>query len=293
MPYAYKKRPAMYKKKTYTKAKKSYKKYAKPSTKAVRTMVKKEIARNIENKVTTNQTWAETILTVQTDGSTPPVPTFTYSVINPYSSGLFNISQGANQSQRIGNRIKLKRWIVKGSIYYDAGAQAGNPNNECFDQTQGFVDVYIGRKTDVTGIVLSTLDSLFQNGLSDITPTGNLIERTYSINKDDYKIYRHFRCKIGSASNPGTNTAYGINNNDYKLNREFGFDLCKFICKNHVIKYNEVNGSPQDALLSAICVWATFTQPNADVGQNPPTGSSTFYCPVKWQLSSYAEYEDA
>lgn len=289
MPYAYKKRPAMYKKKTYTKAKKSYKKYAKPSTKAVRTMVKKEIARNIENKITTTQQWSESLLTLQTDASTPiPVLSYTYSVINPYNDGLFSINQGTSQSQRVGNRIKLKRWVIKGSIYFDPNATIGA--NDLYTQSQGYVDVYIGRKTDITGIVLSTLDDFYQNGNQSRTPDAALVERTMPINKDDYKIYKHFRCKIGNASS----SAGTINNNDYKINREFGFDICKFVLKNHIIKYDDNNTTPQDALLSSICMWATYTQPNANVvPTNATPVSSTFYSPVKWDLSSYAEYEDA
>lgn len=278
-------------KKSYRKATRKGK--SKPKTKVstklqnktVRSIVKKEIANNIENKMTINVDYTGSVLTIQTDASNNI--SYNYGIFNPVTQGLFGITQGVQQNQRIGNKIKLKRWIVKGSIYMDPVVET----SLCFPQQQCYVNLYLGRKNNLTEDVDTTLENLYQNGPSANNPQGLIMERLYSINKDEYKIYWHRRYKIGQAS--GASTAFVLGNNDYILNKEFGLDICRYVCKNSVLKYDDANTVVENALLSSLTMFCTITMANHDVTTQGIQAEQTFYSPVRWEMSSYAEYEDA
>lgn len=288
MPYG---KPKTYRRKTVKKfVKKTYKKRPTMSKKSIKTMVKKEIASNIENKISSNVSSSASILNIIQQDLTAPI--LDYYVWNPYFNGLFNtIIQGPAQSQRIGNTIKLKRWVIKGSIYYDA-AFTGT-SLLAFPQNQMYIDLYFGRKLNLTESVLGTLDDFYQSGSNSIAPYGQLIERTYGVNKDEYKVYWHKRYKVGAAGTTPAGTDYP--NNDYKLNREFGFDVCKLVCKNKKIKYNDsMSNVAEDALIQSLSLWAVGTMPNTSVDTTlTPSGATTYYSPVRIQANTYVEYEDA
>jgi len=255
--------------------------------KSIRTMVKKEISKNIENKITTNASTEQSVLTINYD-STSAKYIFDYISWSPENDGnVLELEQGTAQNQRIGNTIKLKRWIVKGSVYYDPNAISTN-QPEYFPQQQGYVDIYFGRQLNMANVIPSTLLDLYQNGGTTFTPGGAILERTYSINKEEYKIYWHKRYKIGTASTTGE-----WSNNDYKLNHEFGFDICKLVCKNKILKYSDSSNVTEDQLVNSLTLFATFTMPNQNVKTTYTEDTNFYYSPVKISATSYAEYEDA
>jgi len=77
--------------------------------KNVLSIMKTEIAKNVENKVSSN--WDPSGNVAIYSGGGPHV--FDWLVFNTWETNLFNISQGTGQGDRIGNRIKLKRWVSK------------------------------------------------------------------------------------------------------------------------------------------------------------------------------------
>lgn len=250
----------------------------------VKSYIKKELAKNIENKVSINVDYSGSILTLQSDSNS--LVTYNYGIFNPYANNQFAINQGVAMNERIGNRIKLKKWILKGTIYADPNAQS-----IYFPQSLGYIDYYLGRKNNLTEQVDTQLEYLYQNGPTAITPTAQLEERLYSINKDQWKIYYHKRVKIGFSA-PTTSYNLVSPNNDYKLNHEFKIDICKLVCKNHVIKYEDANNTAEDALLQSLTMFATITMPSEDpLSTLPP--DTTAYSPVRWYCTSYIEYEDA
>ena len=259
-------------------------------SKGIKTLVKKEIARNVENKITVNASTEQSILAVNYNTSLMKYITDYISWAPQGDGDVLTIQQGTAQDQRIGNKIKLKRWVVKGSVYYDPNAFTGALYDEYFQQAQGFVDIYFGRQLNMGNVVPGNLQDLYQNGGTTFTPTGALLERTYSINKDEYKIYWHKRYKIGAAS---TLSGYQTSNNDYKLNQEFGFDICKLVCKNKVLKYSDSTNTPEDQLVSSLTLWATFTCPSTNIQYTYTAEDNTAYSPAKISVTSYAEYEDA
>lgn len=292
-------------KRPYRKPRKSTKKYSKfvkvynkPTLNPViKTYVKKELAKNIENKITQNVANAANVLTI-TAFSEPTPPTFSYYRWAPQGNGnLFSISQGTAQNERVGNKIKIKRWIVKGSVYANSAfgqtEANGNPNLS----GQMIVKLYFGRKVNISDVVDGTLAELYQEGGQAITPDGDVVERLYAINKDNYKVYWQRTFKIGVSVQAGTGAVIGESNNDYKLSREFGFDICKLVCKNHITKYDDNTADPNDAMLDSLTLWATCTNPTGDIITAPLFGGGgpgTAYNSVPYiTATSYAEYEDA
>lgn len=275
---------------------KAYRKKVMPTTskKVINKMIDKKIAQNVENKVVGPAVKSDTAMRVQANNAS--AATLSHYIFAPAgtSTQLLNMVQGYNQSERIGNQIKLKRWIIKGTLCYEPKFSiSGNP---VFSQGTGYVDLYFGRRMDMSPVP-ADLANLYENGATVSTPSSQVLERTYRINKDIYKIYWHRRYKIGQSIDDTSGIIAGTNNNDYKLSRDFGFDICKMVCKNRVIKYTDEDATsnsdvPQDQLLKSLTLFATFTQTGANLTANP-TGTDSHNSPCTIYASSYAEYEDA
>lgn len=260
------------------------------------------ISRNNENKFT------------QTLTAINPVSLFTNGQFNFFvwtpgqdvaNNRLFNLQSGTQEGQRLGNDIKLKRWVIKGIIEPKYRPGEGTPlNNATLENSYvGYVDVYFGKYLKNSAPISTTLGALYQNGSATSTPACKSTDMLYPLNKDGYKVYYHRRFKMGAASDSVT---YNTNiatlsvshpaNNDFNVSKTFGFDVCKYILKNKVLKYNDGGLTspfepPQNLDIVNLSVWATFTPLQ---GQCSVVGSGTTGYNF-WQLNclSYAEYEDA
>lgn len=204
-----------------------------------------------------------------------------------YNKAYWQIFQGTAQNARIGNTIKLKRWIIKGQIV---------PSNPTFQVTesqflnnsqQGYVTIHFGRRTDSQEIT-NDLGALYQQGNSSAGPTGTARDIFTPINKDVYKVYFKKRFKMGCASGQNSST-HVLPNNDFDMVRTFGFDVCKYIMKNATVKFNDTSIYPNHQILRDLAFWATWTPA---IGL---LGTSTDY-PVSYYRIDYQahiEYEDA
>jgi len=258
------------------------------------------ISRNNENKFT------------QTLTATNPVSLFTAGQFNFFvwtpgqdvvNNRLFNLQSGSQEGQRLGNDIKLKRWVIKGIIEPKYRPGEGTPlDNATLENSYvGYVDVYFGKYLKNIAPISTTLGGLYQNGVTTSTPVCKSTDMLNPINRDVYKVYYHRRFKMGAASDPNTYSGSVPSvshpaNNDFNVSKTFGFDVCKYILKNKVLKYNDGGLTspfepPQNLDIVNLSVWATFTplQGQCSVLGNGTTGFNF------WQLNclSYAEYEDA
>ena len=250
------------------------------------------ISRNVENKFTDTLTYNDGVArldanSVYTMFSWTPGKDAT-------GSRLFNIGMDAKQDGRIGNVIKLKRWIIKGIIQPVTTATATMTNSYV-----GYVDVYFGKLLKNTEPPANTLVKLYQNGNTSTTPTCLSTDMLNPLNKDKYKVYYHRRFKMGAASDNSTydpdNQAGHPANNDFKLSQTFGFDVCKYILKNKPLKFddflvtdpNGINKPPDNADILNLTIWATFTP---QTGQATGASSRSLY---SIDCLTYAEYEDA
>lgn len=273
------------------------------------------IARNVENKYSTTILYKEPIITqLQTipagAGSATTTGLKKFFTWSPGNSAnlMTTISQGAAVNQRVGNKIKIKRWIIKGIIQpnnsFNNSQVIGDStlnwtNGKFSNTTQGYVDIYFGKYTLNVAPVDSELTKFYQSGATDITPTGTAQEQLYNINRDLYKIYYHKRFQMGGNNNAAAQT------NDFSLTRSFGFDVCKYVLKNHMLKYDEATTIALDANMENLTMWAIFHPAVGNVGLTPITMvqdgttppyqaqsslQSTFY---ELNCMSYFEFEDA
>lgn len=256
--------------------------------------VQKVIAQNVENKYTPTLTLANPVAIV-TQG-TPDVYAFYTWTPGADQSGsrLFNITPGTLQQERIGNTIKLKRWIIKGII-----EPVTDSAEQMLGGMTGFVDIYFGRYTTNTAPVLNSLVNLYQNGNTTTTPSCTSTDQLQPLNKDNYKVYYHRRFKMGAQFDLTGSSTPGLvapANNDFKLSQTFGFDVCKYICKDRHLKYPDPGTPPpsyyppNDADIQNLTLWATFSPWTK---QSLPQSTGTFKTLYHINALTYAEYEDA
>lgn len=258
---------------------------AKKSTMTFAKRVNEIIARNVENKYTDTKSIMLDVCT-----KTTVLTTWATWVPGSAATGTFIIPQGSAVNQRIGNGIKLKRWIVKGLIQPTTRDVNASPAIIMPNTYTGYVDIYFGRLMNNLTPVPNTLDKMYQSGATDITPTGAFNEQLFNLNKDLYKVHYHKRFKLGGATSNATVFTNG-QANDFNLTRSFGFDITKFILKNKHLKFDELSTQPQQPEMSTLTFWAVFhSSTGTFVGNSSITPQYSYY---QIQLMTYAEYEDA
>lgn len=250
--------------------------YAKPSVSTVKAIVKKEIARNVENK--TKQAFNYGYNLYPSNSANFPL-----NVIELGPSANLTISQGTGQGDRIGNTIKTKRLTWKGTIVptpYDATV---NPNPR---PTQVKIWIFYDR-SDPTAVP-QVGSNFYQDGNVSKGFQNDLVDLWAPVNTDKYRLLTSKTFKLGyssyygTAASPANAGAYQYyNNNDFKLNCNFSFDLTKYYPQ--MVKFSDAPTTP-----STRGLFALFHYVNAD----GTAITSTFrQVDVQW-MQSY-EYEDA
>jgi len=235
------------------------------------------ISRNVENKMTASYSNTSAICSVATLAN--PV----WYLQKDWNTKVFTIAQGVQEAQRIGNQIRLKKWVIRGLIH-----PASNTSNIVQNTSQGYVDIYFGR-LNTNGELSSSLPNLLDNGNTSEAPSGTMTQIFRRVNKDEYKIYYHKRFKVAPANSvSGLQTTI---NNDFGLVKTFGFDVCKHICKSAVIKYNDNDNDPNNDMIRRLALWATWTPAIGDMGTNSNVQTLNHYYNIS--IQSYADYEDA
>jgi len=251
----------------------------------LREMVKKEVSSNIENKNTGTYTHNLPIVSSTSIG-------YKWFTLNSFHTtafggcGIFNITRGTQDNHRIGNLIKLKRWVIRGHIRPEANGISFSENYYLNNSYQGYVNIYFGKRLDGHPVD-QTLPLFLQNGSGSNTPDGTQGQIFHTVNKDQYKVYYHKKFKMGSQNRLETSTQV-VPNNDFNLTRTFGFDVCKYICKNMKIKWNDQDDVPVQNIINDLCLWATWTPAIGNLGTN--VGVNSYYSIM---ATTYAEFEDA
>ena len=253
--------------------------------------IQRVISANVENKYTTSKTYIAPVCVVNEDVPDPNYLDFyTWAPgSGAANSQMFNISQGTAQNQRVGNTIKLKRWIIKGLIQPGVDTIL-DPTLAITNSDVGYVEVFFGRLLNNSSAINTELVDLYQNGATAITPDGLADTILWPINKDKYKIYWRKRFKMGALipqTPPNINTA----NNDFSLARTFGFDVTKYILKNKHIKYEDASVAPNDDYVSNLTLFAVFYPVVGSL--NVPAEADKTPSYYSLNVQSYAEYEDA
>lgn len=190
---------------------------------------------------------------------------------------LDNINQGTNQSQRIGNRVRLRRCVWKAifSAYRDPVSGTYNyiPAELKVTVLSSMVNPNSAVKSDIRTICSNTL---YQANASAIGMTSSLIDFLRAYNKDQVRVYKTRTYKIGGQNYPQSTPVVG--NNDFKFNAKCTINLTKYM--NKIIKYDD---SPSDARNKKIFIILEAVPADQSVGTTTPLVSMTNYLHMKYE----------
>jgi len=252
--------------------KRTYKR--KSSLFSIKKIVKREIARNVENK--TSQYYSGLVNL----SSNANVGVFANSVlpISPYATFL-QVNQSASQGGRTGNQIKIKSLKFGGVLTPKEYNATSNPVPRPLN-----VIMWLFYKKDNPDTLTVPGTDFLQLGGTSQALTGSLIDQTATVNTDAYRIFAKRVFKLGFANYAGTGTnatQQQFANNDYKYNQFFNIDVTKHLVK--TIKYDDNVSTPTTRGLFACfqCVSATGG------------AFSSAYIPAELTFTLTMSYEDA
>lgn len=238
-------------------------------------LVRREIARNVENKSKQSN-----LITKALYGSAST--SFQDNIVELGPGVDLVVTQGVGAGNRVGNRIKTKKLTWKGTMVplpYNA------VNNSVPVPIQIKIWIFYDR-TDPTAEPQPTTN-FFQDGSSSRGFLNDLVDMWSPINTDRYRILASKTFKLGYANYAGTHAGTGTEaqqffaNNDFKYNANFSFNLTKHYPKN--VRFDDNNGIPTSRGLYALF------QPVAADGSALPASS----VPVGVQFMMDYVYEDA
>jgi len=221
----------MYKRKSYAK---------KTTKKSVKSMVKREIARAVENK--TFQVFDDN------HDILPSVsPGFDAQILpcTPFAGSNLTIVQGTGQGQRVGNKINIKKLRFDAIVYPKAYNATTNP-------TPAPVQIkfwFFYDKEETQAIPApQTAGDFLQFGNTSLALGNRLFDHLAPVNTDRYRVLTTRTVKVGYAIYGGTGatgslpTQGNLSNNDFKLNARVSVDLTPY-CVKHVV-YRDNSPTP-------------------------------------------------
>jgi hypothetical protein len=168
------------------------------------------------------------------------------------NAGTLSINQGVGQKNRIANKIRTHKCVLRGiitpRIFYQDATQFYPKNTDC---KPCLVKMWIlTQKNQAYGQVEPDMPDFLQNGNLALPLDGTIMDTFRKVNTDLYHIYATRTFKVGN-SWYSKNTSDGFNylagqysaNNDFKLCQRFTIDLTKF-CIKHVT-YNDGDNLPK------------------------------------------------
>lgn len=225
----------MFMKKRSSYKKKNYKSYASKYSKKsvpVRQVVRRELARTVETKVSQYYQTALNVVSLSTANATD----VNTEVLGPDATGIV-IQQGVGQGNRVGNAITTKKLVIKGTVW-------ANPYDATSNNVPLPVQVKIWFFYDKANPteVPSVATNFFQNGNSAKGFANDLTDMWAPVNTDRYRVVATRTFKIGNESYTSNGTGFVgaqyYSNNDFKWNANFSVDLTKSYPKKVVFNDN-------------------------------------------------------
>lgn len=243
---------------------------------AMTRLIRSEIAREVENKDTQYYNLTKDLVSV-------PSATFQDNVIqvgpNNNATEPMTIYQGTGVASRIGNKIKTKMLMLKGTIVplpYNA------TTNNNVTPLQVKMIVFYDRSTPNAEPQPSS--NMFQQQGANAGFYNDLTDLWRPFNTDRYRILTTRTWKLGFAQNEGTGYVanfQGLTNNDFKMNVNFKVNLTKYYPKH--VKFDENSGDPTTRGLWILFYYVSATGNAIGAGQAA--------CNVQWMVDY--KYEDA
>lgn len=255
-----------YKKKPLSSFRKMVKKDQIPDK--IKNYVKRTLDHRIENKTQQFYVSGNLLRNITNDISTWRTSNIFY--LSPSATDVL-ITQGVGQGNRIGNKITIKKAVVRGILY---------PNDEG-DEKPLEVNAYICnmKMANTISEVRTVIENqFFQDGNNELPLTGTLPDYILQPNNDVLTMHKRMCYKLGVAQN-GTNVNFI--NNDFKYNQKFNIDVTKYLKKTYT--FNDTVGDPIDPYVCLI-----FSPTPADNILNGE-GAQTCYLDLCIQI----DYEDA
>lgn len=238
-----------------------------PMRKTIGKIVRREISRAAEDKHVRNSSGS----VLFTDPSTS---NFRQGNIWDLSAPVNAITTGTGPGGRIGNKIKLKRFVLKFLMWPKAGftrlclvkmwiiSDRFNPNNSTPFNIQDAVQS--------TGV-------FFENGNTTSGFVSSLTDMLFPVNSDRFKVHKTKTFKVGYASGPTS----GSGNNDFKVMHRVSVNVLKYMPKNFKYQDGESTTTYQRR------VFVLFQVVPSDNTQFLPTDD-----PVYIQRTYDVKYED-
>ena len=243
---------------------------------AMRRLIRAEIAREIENKDTQYYNLSKNLVSVAS-------ATFQDNIIQlgPNNNGTESmvIAHGTGVNSRVGNKIKTKYLMMKGSIVplpYNATTNAGPA--PVMVRMVIFYD-----RTNPTQEP-QPASNMFQQQGANTGFFNDLTDLWRPYNTERYRILTTRTFKLGYANNAGTGNQasyQSLANNDFKMVANFKINLTKYYPKH--VKYDDNGSEPTTRGL-----WCLFYYVAASGEAILGTQS---VCNVQWMVNY--QYEDA
>jgi len=247
----------------------------KRKTSGIKKMVRREIARNIENK--TFQ-YLGTGLDILPSTSV----SFDSNIIPCYpSAGYLAINQGNGQGQRSGSKIKIKKLKIDG-IMFPLAYNAVSNLTPCPVHIKVWF-FYDKEEPNAIPAPAAAAD-FFQFGSTSIGFQNELFDHTMPVNTDRYRVLTTRTFKVGYASYLGTGAQPQQGNfasNDYKMNARLRVDLTKYCVKNCNFRDNNTTPTTRGIYMMAQACYSNG---------NPMTAGTI---PAKLEYMLTVDYEDA
>jgi len=228
------------KRKPYTKKRKSAKKrpMRRKGGKALRRLIKRELARQVENKSVQYFNYDTRLYSVA--GAN-----FATNNIFPCGpSAIMPITQGTGQGNRVGNSIHTKKLMLKGTLVPLAYDATFNPVPM---PVQIRMVIFYDKLDPMTVPNPTATNDFFQNGSGVKGFANDLVDMWTPVNTDKYRILTTRTFKLGNADYSGTGasaTSHYFANNDFKMNANFSLNLTKYYHK--ALKFNDATTTPSN-----------------------------------------------
>jgi len=204
---------------------------------SIKKLIRREISRNVESK--TQQFFNfDGRLYIPGNASFPTDNIFPLGI----DPGAIVVNQGIGQGQRVGNRIKTKRLMFKGTLVPQPFITTLNVAPQPV-QLKIYIFYDKSIPTQVPNPVAA--NDFFQNGNTAATFQNDLVDLWRPINTDRYRILATKTFKLGNSEYNGTGTSaayHSFTNNDFKYNANFSFNLTKHYPRN--VKFNDATAVP-------------------------------------------------
>lgn len=237
---------AKYPRKNTLKKSKSVKATSMVSKAYVKQYVKKEIARDAENKEAVQYMSNSQLTSAESIGQTARAP-FAWKLIP-------NISQSVAQNGRIGNQVRIRNANIKGYINVLPYDGVTNPHPGPILVKIWLVSCVSNNFVDMQDV--TNYSEFFEVGASTTGFQNTPMDLLFPPNKAIWRVHKTKRFKIGYGSNSGVSSSTNIYFDNSPMTHYFNFNYTKY-CKKK-ITYDDTFSTPpnQNLYMVVQCVAA-------------------------------------